>query len=223
MPNEKPWSAAAIRLLRGPVYRKQEKKETWNTLITYKSSLDEYFGVLGLRVFLETEDGYAFLEEVGERLEKGMEDETEEMEAEVKTSLPHLIRRTPLSYQASMLCVLLRYEIEKFETSQSEADCAIMRKSEIAALYRSFTKDRADEVKQMKNLDRTLKTLSDFTYLFTGPDTFSQGDISDDAEFELSPILKARIDTDFMKELLSKMKRSSDNAEKDLLDGENLR
>ena len=221
MPNEKPWSAAAIRLLRGPVYRKQEKKETWNTLITYKSSLDEYFGVLGLRVFLETEDGYAFLEEVGERLEKGMEDETEEMEAEVKTSLPHLIRKTPLSYQASMLCVLLRYEIEKFETSQSEADCVIMRKSEIAALYRSFTKDRADEVKQMKNLDRTLKTLSDLTYLFTSPDTFSQGDISDDAEFELSPILKARIDTDFMKELLSKMKRSSENAEKDLLDGEN--
>ncbi len=221
MPNEKPWSAAAIRLLRGPVYRKQEKKETWNTLITYKSSLDEYFGVLGLRVFLETEDGYAFLEEVGERLEKGMEDETEEMEAEVKTSLPHLIRKTPLSYQASMLCVLLRYEIEKFETSQSEADCVIMRKSEIAALYRSFTKDRADEVKQMKNLDRTLKTLSDLTYLFTGSDTFSQGDISDDAEFELSPILKARIDTDFMKELLSKMKRSSENAEKDLLDGEN--
>lgn len=221
MPNEKPWSAAAIRLLRGPVYRKQEKKETWNTLITYKSSLDEYFGVLGLRVFLETEDGYAFLEEVGERLEKGMEDETEEMEAEVKTNLPHLIRKTPLSYQASMLCVLLRYEIEKFETSQSEADCVIMRKSEIAALYRSFTKDRADEVKQMKNLDRTLKTLSDLTYLFTGSDTFSQGDISDDAEFELSPILKARIDTDFMKELLSKMKRSSENAEKDLLDGEN--
>lgn len=221
MPNEKPWSAAAIRLLRGPVYRKQEKKETWNTLITYKSSLDEYFGVLGLRVFLETEDGYAFLEEVGERLEKGMEDETEEMEAEVKTSLPHLIRKTPLSYQASMLCVLLRYEIEKFETSQSEADCVIMRKSEIAALYRSFTKDRADEVKQMKNLDRTLKTLSDLTYLFTESDTFSQGDISDDAEFELSPILKARIDTDFMKELLSKMKRSSENAEKDLLDGEN--
>ena len=221
MPNEKPWSAAAIRLLRGPVYRKQEKKETWNTLITYKSSLDEYFGVLGLRVFLETEDGYAFLEEVGERLEKGMEDETEEMEAEVKTSLPHLIRKTPLSYQASMLCVLLRYEIEKFETSQSEADCVIMLKSEIAALYRSFTKDRADEVKQMKNLDRTLKTLSDLTYLFTGSDTFSQGDISDDAEFELSPILKARIDTDFMKELLSKMKRSSENAEKDLLDGEN--
>ena len=221
MPNEKPWSAAAIRLLRGPVYRKQEKKETWNTLITYKSSLDEYFGVLGLRVFLETEDGYAFLEEVGERLEKGMEDETEEMEAEVKTNLPHLIRKTPLSYQASMLCVLLRYEIEKFETSQSEADCVIMRKSEIAALYRSFTKDRADEVKQMKNLDRTLKTLSDLTYLFTGPDTFSQGEISDDSEFELSPILKARIDTDFMKELLSKMKRSAENAEKDLLDGEN--
>ena len=223
MTNEKPWSAAAVKLLRGPVYRKQEKKEIWESLQTYRTSLDEYFGVLGLRVFLETVDGYAFLEEVGERLDEGMEDEDEETEAERKTSLPRLVRKTPLSYQASMLCVLLRYEIEKFETSQSEADCAIMRKSEIAALSKSFTKDKADEIRQMKTLDKTLKTLCSLTYLFTSPDTFSQSEIPDDAEFELSPILKARIDTAFMKELLQKMKSSREDGDKDLLEGENER
>ena len=47
MPNEKPWSAAAIRLLKGPVYKKQEKRETWENLITYKSSLDDYFDLCG--------------------------------------------------------------------------------------------------------------------------------------------------------------------------------
>lgn len=221
MTNEKVWSAVAIKLLKGPLYRRQEKKETWDSLLTYKASLDEYFGVLGLRVFLENMDGYAFLEEIGERLDEGMEDE--EAEAPEKSSLPRLVRKTALSYQASMLSVLLRYEIEKFEISQSEADTAIMRKSEIAALYRSFSKDRADEIRQMKSLDKTLKTLCSLTYLFTSPDTFSDGEVSDDAEFELSPILKARIDTAFMKELLGKMKRYSDGGEKDMLEGEEER
>lgn len=220
MTNEKVWSAVAIKLLKGPLYRRQEKKETWDSLLTYKASLDEYFGVLGLRVFLENIDGYAFLEEIGERLDEGMEDEEAEAEAPEKSSLPRLVRKTALSYQASMLSVLLRYEIEKFETSQSEADSAIMRKSEIAALYRSFSKDRADEIRQMKSLDKTLKTLCSLTYLFTSPETFSEGEVSDDAEFELSPILKARIDTAFMKELLEKMKRYSNSAEKDMLEGE---
>lgn len=218
MTNEKVWSAVAIKLLKGPLYRRQEKKETWDSLLTYKASLDEYFGVLGLRVFLENIDGYAFLEEIGERLDEGMEDE--DAGTPEKSSLPRLVRKTALSYQASMLSVLLRYEIEKFEISQSEADSAIMRKSEIAALYRSFTKDRADEIRQMKSLDKTLKTLCSLTYLFTSPETFSEGEVSDDAEFELSPILKARIDTAFMKELLEKMKRYSNSTEKDMLEGE---
>ncbi len=219
MPNEQPWSACAIKLLKGPVYRRQEMKETWDRLVTYRTSLDEYFGVLGLRVFLETTDGYAFLEEISERMEKGMESEQEEEEESRTSALPHLIRRTPLSYPASMLCVLLRYEIEKFETSSSEADAAVMRKSEIAALYRSFTKDRADEVRQMKNLDSTIRTLCRLTYLFASSDVLLQSEISDDAEFELSPILKARIDTGFMKELLAKMKGSTSG----LHEGENTR
>lgn len=219
MPSEKTWSAVAIKLLKGPLYKKREKKEVWDTLLTYKSSLDEYFAVLGLRVFLETIDGYAFLEEIGESLERGMEEEETEGETVVGTKLPHLVKKTPLSYSQSMLCVLLRYEIEKYETSQSEADSAIMRKSEIAGLYRSFTKDKADEVKQMKTLDSTLRTFCRLTFLFASSDALSESEINDDAEFELSPILKAKIDTVFMKELLSKMKGESRRSD----DGDMLR
>ena len=219
MPSEKTWSAVAIKLLKGPLYKKKEKKEVWDTLLTYKASLDEYFAVLGLRVFLETIDGYAFLEETGESLERGMEEEETEGETATVTKLPHLVKKTPLSYSQSMLCVLLRYEIEKYETSLSESDSAIMRKSEIAGLYRSFTKDKADEVKQMKTLDSTLRTFCRLTFLFASSDALSESEINDDAEFELSPILKAKIDTAFMKELLSKMKGESRESE----DGDMLR
>lgn len=220
MPNERAWSGVAVKLLKGPVYKKREKKEIWDTLLTYKGALDEYFGVLGLKVFLEGIDGYAFLEEVGEMLEKGMEEEDEKEETTSQEKLPRLIKKTPLSYSASMLLVLLRYEIEKFEVSESEADYAIMRKSEIAGLYKSFTKDKSDEVRQMKSLDTTLRLLVRLTYLFPRGDALSESEISDDAEFELSPIIKARIDIAFMKELLNKMKKSEKREDGDLLEEE---
>ncbi len=214
MQSEKPWSAAAVKLLRGPVYKKREKKDIWESILTYKSSLDDYFGVIGLSVFLETIDGYAFLREAGERLGKGMEDEDDE-ESAADSKLPHLIKKTPLSYQASMLLVLLRYEIEKFETGQSESECLVMRKSEIVSLYRSFTKERADELRQMKTFDSTLRTLCRLTFLFVSSDALGDNEISDDAEFELSPIIKARIDTEFMKELLLKMKKAEKSTGED--------
>lgn len=221
MQNEKPWSAVAVKLLKGPLYKKREKKEIWDNLLTYKGALDEYFGVLGLRVFLETIDGYAYLEEISQGIEKGMEDEDKDENEDVSsTRIPHIIKKTPLSYSASMLLVLLRNEIEKFELSQSQSDYAIMRKSEIAGLYKSFTKDKADEVKQMRSLDTTLRLLSRLTYIFPRGDALSDNDISDDAEFELSPIIKARIDIEFMKELLKKMKEKEKRSEGDLLGDE---
>lgn len=204
MTNDKTWSAAAIKLLRGPVYKIKEKNDLWMRLITYKKQLDDYFATIGLRVFLEEEDGYAFLEQIGENLARGMEEEDEDSENST-AQLPKLIKKTPLSYDVSMLCVLLRYELEKFENSQTESQALVLRKSEIYSLYKSFTKDKADELKQIKDLDRALRTLCNLTFLFT-KDKLDQGDISDDTEFEVSPIIKAKIDIDFMKEFLDKMK-----------------
>lgn len=209
MANDTVWSAAAINLLRGPVYKNKVKLELWQSLTFHKKQLDDYFSVIGLRIFLDEEDGYAFLEQIGDNLARGMEEEDEESESSTtessSTGLPKLIKKTPLSYDVSMLCVFLRYELEKFETSQTESQALVLRKSEIYSLYKSFTKEKADELKQIKDLDRALRTLCDLTFLFT-KDKLVQSDISDDTEFEVSPIIKAKIDIDFMKELLVKMK-----------------
>lgn len=205
MANNTAWSVAAIKLLRGPVYKNKEKIELWISLTSHKKQLDDYFSYIGLRVFLGEEDGYAFLEQIGDNLAKGMEEENEEESETSATQLPKLIKKSPLSFDVSMLCVLLRYELEKFENSQTESEALIMRKSEIYALYKSFTKEKADELKQIKDLDRALRTLCNLTFLFTA-EKLDQGDINDDTEFEVSPIIKAKIDIDFMKEFLDKMK-----------------
>lgn len=205
MANDTAWSTAAIKLLRGPVYKSKEKIELWISLTSHKKQLDNYFSYIGLKVFLDDEDGYAFLEQIGDNLARGMEEENDDESDTSTTQLPKLIKKTPLSYDVSMLCVFLRYELEKFENSQTESETLILRKSEIYSLYKSFTKDKADEIKQIKDLDRALRTLCNLTFLFT-KDKLDQSDISDDTEFEISPIIKAKIDIDFMKELLNKMK-----------------
>ena len=204
MQNNTSWAPVAIKLLKGPIYKTQEKNEIWNTLLSYRNAINEYFSTIGLVVFIDTIDNYAFLEQIDDNLERGMEDEytTEENSYQ---SLPRLIKKTQLSYSASMLLVLLRNELDKAENNQSENEAIILRKSEIYGLYKSFSKDKADETKMIKNLDSTLRSLCKLTYLFCPSEKLNGTIIDDDTEFEISPIIKAKIDANFMKELLEKM------------------
>ena len=96
----------------------------------------EFGGLQHLHVVTEEEDGYAYLEQVKDSVEKGMENEDEAAE-----ELPRLIRKVPFSYTMSMLLVLLRQEYEKFASSMNESRYPILRKSEIMGLIRSFREE----------------------------------------------------------------------------------
>ena len=195
------WSGAAVKLLKGPLYESEDRK-TWNILIRFRDNLEAYFRVIGLHVVTEEEDGYAYLEQVKDSVEKGMENEDEAAE-----DLPRLIRKVPFSYTMSMLLVLLRQEYEKFASSMNESRYPILRKSEIMGLIRSFREEASDMTKFSDDADRMIRQLCQLTYLRTG-EVLSSARISDDAEFEISPIIKSKIDVNFMREMLSRMNRS---------------
>ena len=85
------WSRAAVKLLQGPVYSDGDRK-TWNLILRFKNDLDKYFAVIGLHVVLEEDDGYAFLQQIKDAIEKGMEYEDDDLD-----TIPRLIRKAPLS------------------------------------------------------------------------------------------------------------------------------
>ena len=130
-----------------------------------------------------------------------------ENEDEAAEELPRLIRKVPFSYTMSMLLVLLRQEYEKFASSMNESRYPILRKSEIMGLIRSFREEASDMTKFSDDADRMIRQLCQLTYLRTG-EVLSSARISDDAEFEISPIIKSKIDVNFMREMLSRMNRS---------------
>lgn len=197
------WSKAAILLLKGPVYESDDRK-TWAILLRYRENIDNYFKVIGLHVIIEEEDGYAYLEQIKDSVEKGMESEDE-----VNETLPRLIRKVPFSYKMSMLLVLLRQEMDKFTSSMNESSYPILHKSEIMGLVKSFTKEASDQTKFNSEVDNMINKLVELTYLKPREKLLSSK-ISDEAEFELSPIIKSKINANVMKEMLEKLNKNEE-------------
>ena len=210
------WSRAAVKLLQGPVYSDGDRK-TWNLILRFKNDLDKYFAVIGLHVVLEEDDGYAFLQQIKDAIEKGMEYEDDDLD-----TIPRLIRKSPLSYSISMLLVLLRQEILRFSASFDESDYPIIRKSDIIGFVQSYTKEYSDQTKFLDDIDKMIRQLISLTYLKPKTPLLSS-DIPDDFEFEISPIIKSKVDVDFMNEMLLKMKTINRKIEENELLGEKIK
>ena len=197
------WSKAAILLLKGPVYENDDRK-TWAILLRCRENIDNYFRVIGLHVLIEEEDGYAYLEQIKDSVEKGMESEEE-----VDETLPRLIRKIPFSYKMSMLLVLLRQEMDKFTSSMNESSYPILHKREIMGLVKSFTKEASNQTKFNSDIDTMINKLVELTYLKPKEKLLSSK-ISDEAEFELSPIIKSKINANVMKDMLEKLNKKEE-------------
>jgi hypothetical protein len=75
-----PTAAAIIALYKGPIYRERQP-ETWRDLIADQASVRAYCAVIGLELFVDEAEGFAFLRQA---TDTGDEDDT---------PLPRLIPR----------------------------------------------------------------------------------------------------------------------------------
>ena len=102
MSNEYAVASAIIRLMQGVVYRESDE-ETWLTLERLGAGVRDHFATIGIDVVVDDAEGFAYL-----RSRSG-EDGDE--------ALPRLVRRRALTYNVSLLLVLLRKRLVEFETA----------------------------------------------------------------------------------------------------------
>ena len=169
------YAQVALKLLQGPLY--QEDSEAWNLLLRYENALQSYFGRIGLGLLVSETDGYAYLHQ------------PEPDSGEENTpKLPRLVRRVRLSYDATLLCVLLRERLLQFETAASAATRLVLTADEIREMARLFFQERSDEVRLLRDLDRVIKQVEDLGFLHRLPGTNNV--------YEVRTIIKARIPAD---------------------------
>lgn len=175
LPEFREWSVAAVRLLQGAVYA--DDPRIWDILLRWQSPLESYFGRLGLLLVVDEAEGLAYLRQASEdELPDGYE------------KMPKLFRKTRLSYGATLLCVLLREELRRFEEEDVHNERCVVEAVSIFDQWTTFFPSEGDEVRQRREFSQTLAKLEDLGFICK----FNRSNEEPEA-WEIRRILKARL------------------------------
>ena len=147
------WSPVAVRLLQGVVYH-DDNLELWEQLLENVSPITEYFGKLGLLLVVDEPDAMAYLRQIDD----------EEIQPDFPV-VPRLFRRTPLGYEATLLCVLLRDELRQYEEEDVQNERCVIAQSDLLALWEAFFPDQTDSVRLNRSLTAALRKLEELKFV----------------------------------------------------------
>jgi hypothetical protein len=167
------WSPVAVRLLQGVVYH-DDNLELWGQLLENVSPITEYFGKLGLLLVVDEPDAMAYLRQLDE----------DEIQPDFP-AIPRLFRRTPLGYEATLLCVLLRDELRQYEEEDVQNERCVISQSDLLALWEAFFPEQTDSVRLNRSLTAALRKMEDLKLVRP----FEK----EPASWEVRRIIKARL------------------------------
>jgi len=134
----KEYSLSLITLLKGVVYDTQ--KAAWANLIEYESDVKKYFSTIGLDLFLDKSEGYAYLKQI-------------EFEEEIE--IPKVAEKRQLNFYVSLLCIVLRKYLLEHD-AQGGTVRAIISQQEIINRVKLFMPTAPDEAKQQDKIIATI-------------------------------------------------------------------
>jgi hypothetical protein len=76
-----------------------------------------------------------------------------------------LFRRQPLTYETTLLCVLLRDELRRFEEQEVFSDRCIIAQSDLLSIWQAFFPAEQDTVKLNRQLGTALRRLEDMKFV----------------------------------------------------------
>lgn len=171
-PEELP--GVVTRLFKGVLYAEGDEK-LWQSLLGLSSQVRDYVSVLGLDLILDESEGYAFL--------KSREDPD--------GTLPRLIARRTLTFNVSLLLVLLRRRMLEFDINSSEVRL-IMTEQDIVDMVSLFRPESSNEARTLDRLRADIKKVVELGFLRK---LKGQADT-----YEVARILKAFVDAQWMEE-----------------------
>lgn len=177
-----PYAPVIVKLLQGAVY---SEDKLWNELILNQFPIGRYFRQIGIELIVEEKDGYAFL--------KQFEDE------DGKTI--GLIRRIPLTYEQTLLCVLLREWLDEFEITDTETRNLYITHKQFRERIEMFFKEKSNQAKLLRNLDILIKDMLSLDFLKRIEDS----PYPDERKYEVRRIIKSKITADKLIEFKQKL------------------
>lgn len=182
MSNEHAIASAIIRLMQGVVYRESDE-DTWLTLERLGAGVRDHFATIGVDVVVDDAEGYAYLR--SQPSEGGDE------------VLPRLVRRRALTYNVSLLLVLLRKRLVEFETTGGEGRLVLIT-DQIVEMLRLFQAESTNDARVVEQAETTIKKAADLGFL-----RLLRGQRD---QWEVRRILKAYVDAQTLSDFAAKLR-----------------
>lgn len=191
--NSHEWGEVCIKLLQGPLFR-DDNELIFEKLDLWAKQINEYFNIIGVQLNYSKEKDYAFLQE------------NEDEEGNVFNNLSRLLIKHPLTYETSLVLIILREELDKFEIDDSSSDQFILKESEIAQLVEPYYRDTSDKVKYNDLISIQLNNIANMGLIKKlNTSTSSTKNLTNDRIFLIRNIIRAKVDSQFLKEFKQRL------------------
>ncbi len=182
------YAPAIIKLLQGPLF--SDETTSWSLLLHHTDLVQAYFAQIGLEVRVHEEDGFAYLHQPTIEDDEGH-----------TLALPRLTRRDRLNYFTTLLCVLLREQLDQFESNNLDSPICMVTKKQLQDMLLPFLPERNNELTAYKRVDATINHVLELGFLRRMPH------LTDNEYFEVRRIIKARITTEQLLEIKEKLQQ----------------
>ncbi len=180
-----PYATVIVRLLSSEIY---ENEKIWESLLEHRIPVMDYFARIGLEVIIDQREGFAFLKQI-------------ELDDTGRTV--GLVKRTSLSYEVTLLLVLLREVLEDYELQDTTSPACFVSHQKIRDELGLFFRESANKVKLLKQLDRYIRQVMDLGFLKLINDVPQP----EDRLYEIRRILKAKVGGDVLEDIRRTLER----------------
>jgi hypothetical protein len=183
-----PYAHVIVKLLNGVVYDENEK--LWNDLLLYQIDITQFFEKIAIELIVDKKDGYAYLKQI---------------EIDEDNNTIGLVRRIPLKYETSLICVFLREMLDEFEINNVDQKNLYITHKQLKDNIELFFKEKANKVKLLTKFDNYIDAIVELGFL----KKIGNNDLSkDDTRYEVRRIIKAKITNDVLEEFKKKLEQN---------------
>lgn len=175
-------AVALTSLFRGVLFNDAHPRQ-WESLISYQTLIRDYVSVIGLELYLDEREGFAFL-----RQKDSLKNENGVSE------LPRLIQNRQLGFHLSLLCVLLRRKLAEQDASGTESR-TILSREQIVDMLRVFLPDSENEIRAIDQIDGHILKLTEYGLLRK---------LKTNDSYEISRVIRAVVDAEWLGEMSEK-------------------
>ena len=181
-----PYAPLIVKLFQNVIY--DEDRKNWQDLITYQRPIRAYFATIGVALLLNEQDGFAFISQ------------PDEMEGQ---KVPRLVSRMPLSYEISLLLVVIREALEEFDVQNTDSRTLFITNKDLKERIELFFEDKADKVKLLDRFEIYINSVVKLGFLKERAVKSYEDNVK---TFEVRRIIKAKINNEKLEEIKMKLK-----------------